>query len=152
MLPANSIIQEVKPKLVKDITADVRSQIIDQVFAYKTFGLRYDQVNRIWRVIISENLNVTDGFSNGKTGDVTGNQLDSSWFILFETDGQKYTVTNRGLRYIFESDTELSFYYDGQNKIYDSATGQLVKDKISVMNFNTKPDALTNLIMISIGK
>ena len=142
ILPANSILEEVKPRLVKDITSDVRSQIIDQVFAYKTFGLRYDQVNRTWRVIINENLNVYDAFSNGKTGDVTNNQLDASWIILFQTNGEKYTVTNRGLRYIFESDTELSFYFDGQNKIYDSATGQLVKDKISVLNFNTKPDSL----------
>ena len=36
------------------------------------------------------------------------------------------------------------FYYDGQNKIYDPATGQLVKDKISIMNFNTVPDGLQN--------
>ena len=72
----------------------------DQVFAYKTFGLRYDQVNRIWRVIINENLNVNDAFSNGKTGDVTNNKLDASWIILFQTNGEKYTVTNRGLRYV----------------------------------------------------
>ena len=142
ILPANSILEEVKPKLVKDISSDVRSQIIDQVFAYKTFGLRYDQVSRSWRVIINENLNIYDNFSNGKTGDVTNNQLDASWIILFETDGEKYTVTNRGLRYVFESDTELNFYFDGENKIYDSVTGQLVKDKIAVMNFNTQPDNL----------
>ena len=144
ILPADSVLEEVKPKLVKDVASDVRLQIIDQVFAYKTFGLRYDQINRIWRVIINENLNTKDVFSNGKTGDVTNNQLDASWIILFETDGEKYTITNRGLRYIFESDKELTFYYDSQNKIYDSATGQLVKDKVSIMNFNTQPDALSN--------
>lgn len=142
ILPSNSVLEEVKPKIVKDISADVRSQIIDQVFAYKTFGLRYDQINRNWRVIINENLNTVDVFSNGKTGDVTNNQLDSSWLILFETNGEKYTITNRGLRYIFESDKELSFYFDGQSKIYDSQTGQLVKDKIAIMNFNTQPDSL----------
>ena len=49
------MLEEVKPKLVKDITSDVSLQIIDLVFAYKTFGLRYDQINRIWRVIINEN-------------------------------------------------------------------------------------------------
>ena len=38
----------------------------------------------------------------------------------------------------------MTFYYDSQNKIYDSATGQLVKDKVSIMNFNTQPDALSN--------
>ena len=40
------------------------------------------------------------GFTGDLTGDVTGNQLDASWLILFQTDGEKYTVTNRGLRYI----------------------------------------------------
>ena len=70
------------------------------------------------------------------------NQLDASWIILYQTNGEKYTVTNRGLRYIFESDKELSFYFDDDKKIYDSATGKLVKDKISILNFNTKPDQL----------
>ena len=142
ILPDGSILEEVKPKIVKDISSDVRQQIIDQVFAYKTFGLRYDQNGRQWRVIINENLNIYDDFSNGKTGDVTNNQLDASWILLFQTDGEKYTVTNRGLRYIFESDKELNFYFDNENKIYDSATGQLVKDKISILNFNNKPDSL----------
>ena len=113
-----------------------------QVFAYKTFGIRYDPNTRQWRIIINENLNIYDEFSNGKTGDVTNNQLDASWILLFQTDGEKYTVTSRGRRYIFESDTELNFYFDGENKIYDSTTGQLVKDKISVLNFNTQPDSL----------
>ena len=39
------------------------------------------QSNRIWRVIINENLNIYDTFSNGKTGDVTNNPLDASWII-----------------------------------------------------------------------
>ena len=39
-------------------------------------------------------------FPNGKTGDVTNNPLDASWIILFETDGEKYTITNRGLAHI----------------------------------------------------
>ena len=142
IVPNGSLLEEVKPKLVKDITADVRQQIIDQVFAYKTFGIRYDQNSRQWRIIINENLNIYDEFSNGKTGDVTNNQLDASWILLFQTDGEKYTVTSRGRRYIFESDSELSFYFDGENRIYDSTTGQLVKDKISILNFNTKPDSL----------
>ena len=32
----------------------------------------------------------------------------------------------------------MSFYFDGQNKIYDSQTGQLVKDKVAIMNSNTQ--------------
>jgi hypothetical protein len=144
ILPKDSVLDEVKPKLVKDITQDVKSQMIDQIFAYKTFGLRYDQVGRQWRIIINENLNVFDQFSNGKTGDVTNNQLDASWLILFQTNGEKYTITNRGLRYIFESDKEISFYYDGENKVYDSASGKLVKDKITILNINTKPDQLVS--------
>ena len=39
--------------------------------------------------------------------DVTNNKLDASWILLFQTNGEKYTITNRGLRYIFESDKVL---------------------------------------------
>ena len=62
---------------------------------------------------------------------------------MFETDGEKYTITYRGLRYIFESDKEIRFYYDSSDKVFDNKTGQIIKDKISVLSINLKPDSLT---------
>ena len=144
IIPSNAILAEVKPKFNTGLINDVKTQIIDQAFNYNTFGLRYDENTGIWRVIIENNLNTTDNFSTGKAGDTTNQSQDASWLLLFNTDGEKYTVTYRGLRYIFESDEEIKFYYDSSDKIFDSKTGKIIKDKISVLNIN--PQEKTNLL------
>ena len=144
IIPTNAILAEIKPKFATGIINDVKTQIIDQAFNYNTFGLRFDVESGIWRVIIENNLNLTDNFSTGKTGDTTNLSQDASWLLLFQTDGEKYTVTSRGLRYIFESDEEIKFYYDSSDKIYENKTGKIIKDKISVLNIN--PQEKTNLI------
>ena len=141
IVPNGAILQEVRPKFTRLLPNAVKTQIIDQVFAYKTFGLRYDQIARQWRVILKENLNITGEFSNGKAGDITRSNLDASWLLLFETNGEKYTITTRGLRYVFESDEEINFYYDAKKKIFDNKTGQLIKDKINILSVNTQPDS-----------
>ena len=140
-IPDGAVLEEVRPKYTRLLPSDVKTQMIDQIFAYKTFGLRYDQNVRQWRVILKENLNITGEFSNGKAGDTTRSNLDASWILLFETNGEKYTITTRGLRYVFESDEEINFYFDAKQKIYDNKTGQLIKDKVDVLNINTQPDS-----------
>jgi hypothetical protein len=77
-------------------------------------------------------------FSQGKTGDTSNQQLDSSWLLLFSTDTELYTVTYRGVRYVFESDKEIRFYYDSSDKNYNN-NGKTIKDKISVLSINTGP-------------
>ena len=143
IIPNNSKLVQVKPKFVRDIVDDVIVDMIDQIFAYRTFGLRYDRENRQWAVITQENLNIVGNFSLGLAGDTTGQQQDSSWIVLFETDGSTYTVTYRTLRYVFESDAEIRFYFDSSKKIYDSKTGTIIKDKITVLNINNNVNSGT---------
>lgn len=142
-IPSNSLLSEIRPALAKALQNDVATQVIDQIFAYRTFGLRYSVGARAWRLVTENNLNVSSPFSTGKTGDSTNQQLDASWLLLFETDGEKYTVTYRTMRYVFESDQEIRFYFDSSDKIYNNLTGKIVKDKISVLNINTQPDLTT---------
>ena len=134
---------QIIPKLANALISDVRSQIIANAFAYNVFGLRYDVASRSWRLITSTNLNLTDSFSLGKSGDISNQQLDASWLLLFQTDGEKYTLTYRSLRYVFESDEEIKFYYDSADKIYDNRSGKIVKDKIDVLSINPKNGGLT---------
>lgn len=143
IIPNNSKLVQVKPKFVRDIVDDVIVDMIDQIFAYRTFGLRYDRENRQWAVVTQENLNIVGDFSLGLAGDTTGQQQDSSWIVLFETDGSTYTVTYRTLRYVFESDAEIRFYFDSSKKIYDSKTGTIIKDKITVLNINNNVNSGT---------
>ena len=141
IIPTGARLSEIVPGLAGSLEADVSTQLIDQVFAYKTFGLRYSTDTRSWRIVTENNLNVSANFSTGKTGDISNQQLDASWMLLFETNGETYTIKHRGMRYIFESDQEMRFYFDKTDKIYNNLTGKIVKDKISVLNINTKPDS-----------
>lgn len=140
IIPSSSKLVQIVPRISKELQSQVKTQLIDQTFAYKTFGLRFDTNIGEWRIITNNNLDVNSDFSIGKTGDNTNQQLDSSWLLLFETDGDKYTITYRTSRYVFESDEEIRFYYDSSDKIYNSTTGQVIKDKISVLEINTRPD------------
>lgn len=141
IIPATCRISEIIPLYSTTIVTDVVTEIVDQVFAYKTFGLRYDAASRQWNVIINNNLDINNAFNLGKQGDTSNQQLDSSWVMLFETDGEKYTITSRGIRYVFESNEQIRFYHDGTDVIYDSKTGKIVKDTISILSNNNQPDS-----------
>ena len=136
IIPTGAVLVEIIPELANSIESDIETQIINQIFSYRTFGLRFDRDQGQWRIITENNLDVTSAFSTGKTGDLTNQSLDASWLLLFETDGEKYTITYRAMRYVFESDQEIRFYYDSSDKIYNNLTGKIVKDKISILNIN----------------
>ena len=142
VIPEGAVLTQIIPKLSRILISDVKTQIIDRIFAYRDFALRYDQEARQWKIITADNVNTTNAWSTGKAGDTSGQNLDSSWILNFKTDGQSYTITYRNLRYVFESANEIRFFFDSADKIYDPKSGQLVKDKISVLNINRKPDSL----------
>ena len=139
-IPTTALLTEIRPKLTTDIAPAVKTQLIDQAFANNTFGLRYDVATRQWRIITEVNLNTTSAFTTGKTGDVSSQNLDASWLLWFKTDGEKYNINYRAMRYVYESDEEIKFYYDSSDKIYDNKTGKVIKDKIEVLSINTQPD------------
>jgi hypothetical protein len=136
IIPTGAILNKIKPKFVRDLIDDVKSVLVDQIFAYRTVALRYNTSTRRWAVVTQENVNTTQEWSSGLTGDITQQNLDRSWLVLFETNGVEYTITSRTLRYVFESDKEVRFFYDSTKKIYDSKTGEIVRDKISILNIN----------------
>jgi hypothetical protein len=143
IIPSGAVLTEIKPVFATSIEPQIITQIIDQVFSYKVFGLRYDLNTSTWRVVLENNLDLVSNFSTGKTGDLSNQQIDASWLLLFQTDGETYTVTARGQRYVFESDTEIRFYYDGTDKVYDPITNEIVKDRITLMSINQRPDTNT---------
>ena len=140
VVPTGAIATQVLPKFAKQFDDDVKTLIIDQAFAYNNFGIRYDVATRKWQVIDENNLNVFGVFSTGKTGDTSNQQLDASWLIKCITNGSTYTITYRGLRYVFESKKEVRFFYDSADRNFNSQTGVTLQDKISVLSINTKPD------------
>ena len=142
-IPKYSTVSVILPKWRTAINSNVITTMIDLIFANKPFGLRYSPTTQTWQVVFESNLNTVSSFSLGNQGDISNQQLDSSWLLLFTTDNEFYTVTSRLKRYIVESDAQLRFYYDSSKKIYDSRSGNVVKDKITFLNINTLPDSTT---------
>jgi hypothetical protein len=115
--------------------------MVSYIQAYANFGLRYDSASGSWKIILPQDLDTTGDFSLTYTGDTSGQAKDGSWIIAFETVGKTYTVSYRGLHYVFESVLETNFYYDGATKIYDAKTGLTVHDQIKVLKVNSVPDS-----------
>jgi len=154
VVPTGAVATQVLPKFAKQFDDDVKTLIIDQAFAYNNFGIRYDVATRKWHVIDENNLNVYGVFSTGKTGDTSNQQLDASWLIKCTTDGATYTITYRGLRYVFESKKEVRFFYDSADRNFNAQTGVTLQDKIAVLSINTQPDsnnAFTNDINFAVS-
>ena len=141
-IPTDAKLVEVIPKWRTSLDATTISTMIDLIFSNKPFGLRYDLITKTWILIYEANLDLSGLFSTGKSGDSSNQKLDASWLILFTTDTEYYTVKTRQLKYIFESDKQIRFYFDVNNKVYDSRSNKVVKDKISILNINTKPDSI----------
>lgn len=144
VVPTGALLSEVRLSLANDLTDDVKSQLVDQVFAENSVALRFDADSAEWKVILANNIDFYNNFSLGKAGDTSNQQLDSSWLVLLTTDGETYTIKYRLLRYVFESTKQCRFYFDDSNKIYDTKTSQTIKDQIKVLNVNHKPDSVNS--------
>lgn len=139
-VPTGAIIDVVIPVLPIDWSTTLTDTIKNNILSYKTFGVRYDLTTQAW-VLISE-ANLSSGeFNLEYAGDTTNTGLDASWFLRFSYANQSYTVTSRGLNYLFQSILETRFYFDPNVKVYDSKTATTRRDAIKVLRSNTQPDS-----------
>lgn len=143
VVPTGAIAATCIPRFVNSLEESIKNKAVDLIFSSKNFALRYDILTAGWKIINESNIDKKSQFSLGKTGDISNQQLDASWLVLLETDGVTYTVTYRGLRYVFESKNQIRFFFDSSDKIYDPVEGRIIRDKISVLSINTEPGKLT---------
>ena len=68
IIPSGAILVEIIPRIATSLQTQVINQIIDQTFAYRTFGLRFDQTASEWRIVTENNLSIGTEFSTGKSG------------------------------------------------------------------------------------
>ena len=142
VIPSTAIATQIIPAFNTSIGSSVITTMIDLIQSNENFGLRYDAISESWQIIFANNLNIVEAFDLANQGDSTNLQLDSSWMLIFTSDTIQYTISTRKLRYVFESDSELTFYFDSNTKIYDSTTSSIVLDTIKVLSVNTQPDQL----------
>jgi len=139
-VPTGAIADKVFAVFNVTFSNSIVAAMVSYIQAYANFGLRYDVGLASWQMVLPGDLNTANDFSLAHAGDTSGTGLDSSWLIAFTTVGKTYTVSYRGLNYVFESVLETDFYYDGTTKIFDTTTGQTVHDQIKVLKVNSNPD------------
>jgi len=139
VIPSTAQVTQIIPKLSLSITSSVISTMIDLIYSNRPFGLRYDATDQSWKIIFENSLNATSGFSLSNQGSMANLKNDASWILLFTTDNDFYTITTRLLRYVFESDDEIRFFFEDNTTVYDTTSNTVVKDLINILSINTKP-------------
>jgi hypothetical protein len=150
-IPTGALITAAYVPLANNLSPTLINNMSTLITNNVDFGLRFDytitpsQNLDPWRIISSANLNRTGKFDLGNTGNTVNTAADSSWLIKFETDGVTYTVTYRGMNYVWASAEKVRFLNTNVNKVYDSKTNTFVNDTIKVLNVNTKPTSTSKL-------
>lgn len=142
IVPTGSIVTQAVPQLITTIPSPVITTMIDLIFSNAPFGLSYNSVVKTWQIVFETNLNTIDSFSLSNQGSTSNSQQDSSWMLLFTTNNVNYTVTTRLLRYVFESDQEVTFYFDSTVPVYDTVSGTTILDTLKLLSINTQPKSV----------
>jgi hypothetical protein len=136
-IPTGAIASRVIPKFVNNLPSALEAEMSTIISNNLNFGLRYSVDDRAWKIILGTNLDLVGDFSLGRAGDVSNNNLDSSWLVAFVKEASEYLIRVRGLDYIFESLEQNRFYFDANEKTYDAKTGRVAKDTVKVLSINT---------------
>jgi hypothetical protein len=145
-VPTGAIPVAVIPLFVTDLPNSLVTDITNQILLNRNFGLGYDSIGTItgtpytWYLISSTNLAVDAAWSQQSAGSTSGTNQDASWLIEFVTMGGTYTVTSRALFYLFGSVLQTRFFFETNQRIYDSRTGTVIADFVNVLKTNSRPD------------
>ena len=124
-IPTGALIDQVIPVFKNSIPLATMTLIANKILAYNNFTLDYDVVTQAW---------------------VIGAADAASWLISYVyTPTVGYTMTWKGLNYVFESVLETKFYFDETVKVYDSSTGLVIKDQIKVLKVNPQANSSSPL-------
>ena len=146
-VPTGAIASEVIPIFITDLPVSFESSMSDQILLNRNFGIGYDSLGTVtgsagsWYLITSTNLAVDAEFNLANAGSDAGLALDASWLVQFVTDGSTYTVSTRALEYYFGSVLQTRFFFYGDQQVYDSRTGTVIKDFVNVLKTNSRPDS-----------
>jgi hypothetical protein len=150
-VPTGAVVSEIIPLFITDLPVSIEQQMGDQIELLRDFGLGYASTDITtpqgatipagsWYLITSTNLAKDAPWSQANAGDTSGGEDDASWLVQFDFQNQNYTVTFRGLAYYFGSVLQTRFFFYGDQLIYDSRTGTIIKDFVNVLAMNTQPD------------
>jgi len=142
-IPRGYTLARFYPRFKRLFNTAEKTEIYTQLNLKNTFGIGFDYKLGGFYVIAPNNLDLTStNFSLSNQKDNTSSNKDNSWIIKAEyneatdTTDASYVITTRGLRYVFESEEEVRFYFNNAFKTIDIKTGQAQKDSITILKVN----------------
>ena len=150
-IPTGAIVEEIIPVFVTDLPLSLQQQMTEQIVLFRNFGLGYDNDGQFtgspntWYLITSSNLDQDATWSQEYAFNQDGTNLDASWLVQFVAEDENYTITFRGLEYYFGSVLQTRFFFSGDQPVFDSRTGTVIRDFINVLAVNTQPDSTSSL-------
>ena len=101
----------------------------------RSFSLGFDFETQSWYVIDQYLVDSESDYSY----DSRGGTKNSSWLIRCEYTSLNWRITCRGMRYVFESEKNLKFYFVNGTRTLDPKTGRAETDRIIVLTGNSNP-------------
>jgi len=143
-VPTNAVIGMIYPIFKNNFNSAFISKLTNLLQGFITFGLTYNKVKQDWQIITEQNIG-SGNFSLANQGDTSSTGIDNSWIIKAVFANSSYTIYYKGLEYIFQSARETTFFYDGKTRVYDSKTGTVLRDQITVLKSNSQADSASAL-------
>ena len=127
------------PSLRSTFSVTEAGEIINEIAANRSFGLRFDQSLDRWRIVRADNLDSVNDFSLLFAGENTNSNLDASWLIRLEYNSNidRWTSILRKDQTIFGSNNQLTFHNQRFGKTLDQSSRRVIKDVVKFIKQNT---------------
>lgn len=136
-IPNNTRVIRIIPPLRVTLTETEQTEITSALNLKQNFGLRYDTQTLTWKVIQEANLAVDADYDIQNAGNTSGNRLDASWLVQFLYESATgWFVTQRGIKYVFESVRDTSFYLANPEPTINNQTLTLAQDNVKLLRYN----------------
>lgn len=136
------IVSKIYQAFNKSFTNELYEEITDKINSQSQFGIRYNIEHAEWQIIDDVNVNPSEVFDYN----TLGSNADSSWliYVKFVAANGEYSpywyIKSRNLKYTFESKNDVRFFLINDDKIIDINTNKQMKDFITVLKNNKRPD------------
>jgi len=119
-----------------------QTEILRELTAKRSFGLRYDHEFDRWRIIRQDNIDTSSAYSTVHSGDKTNQALDASWLIRadFNANTETWTTTMRKDQTVLGSKNQITFHNQRFGKAVDFTTRRIIKDSVKLLKQNENLD------------
>jgi hypothetical protein len=123
------------PTIRRELSVSEYETLTQLIAARRSFGMGWDFVKRVWYFIDSAKLNLSGNYDF----ETNESSSDASWLIKCEYSPLNWRITARGLRYVFESVSDVKFFFANKYRSIDPNTGKVGTDHINILSSNTSP-------------